>query len=161
MGMTVTIDENFHAQKHYVMGQLSEIRDNLEAELQIELQNVLERIKADAVSLCPKDTGALASSISIDDSGKVDVSDFYGNTISAGRDDIVNPKTGKSTASYACFVHDGHLLPNGEFWEGEPFLDEAMLLHIEELEKIVDRVLKNIGEAEPSAGTVAEQENVK
>lgn len=158
--MSVTIDNDFHRQKHFTMGQLSEIRDGLEEEIRLELEAVMQKILADAISLCPKDTGALASSISLE-SGVISAGDFAGYQIFAGSPDIINPKSGKPTSEYASMVHDGHALPNGSFYEGVPFLEEAIMLHFEELERAVERALKELGENEPSAGTVAEQENVR
>lgn len=129
-----------------VKRQLAEIRDNLESEVKAELDSVMQKIKLAAIELCPKDTGALASSISLDEHGAIQSGDFYGCSIFAGSDDIINPKTGKPTSEYALFVHDGHAMRDGTFWEGIPFLDEAMLMYFDELEAAVDRALKSLGQ---------------
>jgi len=150
LGMTVTIDENFHAQKHFVMAQLSEIRDGIEDELKAELDAIGQKILAMAIELCPKDTGALASSISLE-SGTIQAGDFAGFSIYAGNDDIINPKTGKPTSEYAGLVHDGH-----ENYEGVPFLVEALMMYEDELSSAVDRALKELGTTEPSATKVAQ-----
>jgi hypothetical protein len=154
--MNVTIDEDFHAQKHYVMGELAQIRDSLEDSIKQELDAIMQKVKESAISLCPKSSGALASSIEIDNSGTVQAGDFYGNSISAGSPDIINPITGKATSDYALLVHDGHAMPNGSFWEGVPFLTEAYLLYESEIENAIDRALKEISSNEPSAGKIAE-----
>jgi hypothetical protein len=124
------------------------LSDEIEDEVSAELDSVLELIKNAAIEMCPKDTGALASSITIGNTGIVSAGDFYGNSISVGSEDVINPKTGISTAFYASLVHDGHAMRNGEFWEGIPFLDEAMLMYFEELERAVDRALKEVAEKE-------------
>lgn len=155
MGMTVTIDENFHQQKHEAMAKLATIRDEIEDELRAELDAIMEKVKEAAISLCPADTGALRSSISLD-SGTIQAGDFYGNSIYAGDESIINPKTGKSTAEYAQLVHDGHAMRDGTFWEGIPFLVEALLMYETELEDAVNRALKALGAVEPSASKIAE-----
>jgi hypothetical protein len=154
MGMTVTIDENFHQQKHYAMAELAQIRDGLEDELRAELDAVMQKILATAIDLCPKDSGALASSINLD-SGTIEAGDFYGNSIYAGDPNITNPKTGKSTNTYAQLVHDGHVMRDGSFYEGVPFLTEALLTYEAELESAVDRALKELGSIEPSGSDIA------
>jgi hypothetical protein len=119
--------------------------DDFEEQLASELDAVMEKIRDAAIELCPKDTGALASSITIDNSGIVSAGDFYGNSISAGSEDVINPKTGKPTSEYASLVHDGHAMRDGTFWEGIPFLTEAFDMYFEELEACVDRAMKELG----------------
>jgi hypothetical protein len=148
-----TIDPNFHQQKHFVMAQLAEIRDGIEDELRAELDAIMERVKEAAISLCPADTGSLRSSIRLD-SGTIQAGDFYGSNIYAG-DETVNPKTGKTTAEYAQLVHDGHAMRDGSFWEGIPFLSDAMAQYEGELESAVDMALAELGKTEPSASDVA------
>jgi hypothetical protein len=159
MGMTVTIDEDFHRQKHEAMAQLAQIRDGLEESVRAELDAIMQKVKEAAISFCPKETGALASSITLDNSGVVQAGDFYGNSISAGDPSIKNPISGKGTDEYALFVHDGHAMPNGYFYEGVPFLVEALLMYESEIENAVDRALKELGKTEPSASKVSEMEH--
>jgi hypothetical protein len=115
--------------------QYETIPADLIAQIQIELDAIWENVKATAVMLCPKDTGALAESITLESeggSGAIEVGgisadgDFYSNSISAGSADVINPKTGEPTDLYALFVHDGHAMPNGMFYSGVPFLVDAV-----------------------------------
>lgn len=155
--MTVTIDNDFHAQKHFVMAQLAEIRDNLTTEVQAELALVMEKIKEAAISLCPVSSGALRSSINLE-GGEIQAStNSVEWNIYAGSPDIINPISGKPTSEYALFVHDGHAMADGTFWSGTPFLEEAILMYLEELENIMDKIMKSLGETEPSASDVARQ----
>ena len=126
MGMTETIDEDFHAQKHFVMAQLAQIRDELCEQITNELDSIMLQVQQLAIEYCPKDTGALASSISLSGGAISAGSNFYEASISAGDPNILNPISGQPTALYALFVHDGHALPNGMFYEGVPFLADAM-----------------------------------
>ena len=70
--------------------------------------------------------------------------DFYGCSIYAGSPTIVNPISGVPTSEYANLVHDGHLMRDGSFWEGEPFLDEAYMMYADELEDCVGKALQQI-----------------
>lgn len=137
--MSLILTEEGGEGKEIFLKQLKQISDEIEGEIAAELDAVLERIRDAAIDLCPKETGALASSITIDNSGVVSAGDFYGNSISCGDPNIVNPKTGVPTSQYASLVHEGH-----GTYEGVPFLDEAMLMYFEELEACVDRALKEI-----------------
>lgn len=137
-------EEEAHRVKMLLISQLEEIRDGIEDELSAELSKIMLAVQQLAIEMCPKDTGALASSITLDNSGAVQAGDFYGNTISAGSENIVNPVSGKPTAEYALFVHDGHAMPNGMFYEGVPFLTEAMLMFESELESAVDKAMKEL-----------------
>lgn len=148
-----TIDPAFHSDKHYAMSQLSEIRDNIESELKAELDAIMQKVLAMAIEICPKDTGALASSISLEN-GVISASDFYGSSIYAGDENIINPKTGVPTSEYAGLVHDGH----GNY-EGVPFLAESLMFYEEQLASAVEKALKSLGETEPSAGKIADMEN--
>lgn len=124
------------------------------AEIQNELDEIWEKIRDAAIDLCPKDTGALASSIEIESeggTGAIKVSgissdgDFYSNSIYAGNDSVINPKSGRATSEYALFVHDGHAMPNGMFYEGVPFLADAVDKYQDELDSVVDRALDELG----------------
>lgn len=117
--------------------------DDLEGAVAQELQEIMESVKDLAVELCPKETGALASSISLE-TGVISSGDFFGCSLYAGDPDILNPISGKPTSDYALLVHDGHLQRDGTFWEGEPFLDEAMMAYEGELENAVNTALAQI-----------------
>lgn len=156
MGMTVTIDEDFHAQKHYAMAQLSAIRDGLEDEMRSEILAIMEKVKLLAIELCPKQSGALASSISLEN-GSLEAGDFANYQIFAGNDSIINPITKRPTSEYALFVHEGHTQRDGSFFEGVPFLTDALAQYENEIESCIDRALKEISKSEPSASDVTAQ----
>jgi hypothetical protein len=42
-------------------------------------------------------------------------------------------------------VHDGHLMRNGMFYEGDPFLDDAYMVYAEDIEMAVDEALTEMG----------------
>jgi hypothetical protein len=128
---------------------LAEIRDDIAYEVALRLDEVWIQIKDLAIEICPKESGALAASVEIENqggSGAIGVSgiaggDFYSSSIYAGNQTIVNPITGKPTAEYALFVHDGHAMPNGGFYEGVPFLTDAVDAYQAELDACVDRAM--------------------
>jgi len=128
-----------------VQNQLARINDGLEGAVAQELQEIMLQVQQLAVELCPKETGALASSISLE-GGAISASngDFYECNIYAGSPDIVNPISGKPTSDYAMLVHDGHLMKNNVFWDGEPFLEEAMMAFEPELETAVNKALASL-----------------
>jgi hypothetical protein len=133
-----------------LVGLLETLKGEMNEAVAEELDSVWQQIKEMAIELCPKDTGALASSIKLGSEGGQGVvlagNEFYGDTISAGEDNIVNPKSGAPTSSYAIAVHDGHLLRNGQFWEGTPFLEDALDAFASELELAVNRAMQKLDE---------------
>lgn len=134
---------------------IQEIRDEIEMQVALELDIVWQQILEAAIELCPKETGALASSIRLESEsgynrGAISVSgiagdDFYSSSIFAGRADVINPVSGEPTDLYALFVHDGHAMPNGEFYEGVPFLADAVDEYQDELDTAVDRAMTENG----------------
>jgi len=135
-----------------LQGDIREIRDNFPDAVCDELDAVWQKIRDMAIDLCPKESGALASSIELENeggSGRTGVSAttqggmFYSNSIFAGNDETFNSQ-GQSTSQYVLAVHDGHLLPNGEFFEGTPFLTDAVDAFEDELNQIVDRALAQL-----------------
>lgn len=128
---------------------LVEIRDNLNDAVSAELDQIWQKIKDMAVSLCPIESGALAISIELESeggSGSTGVSgsgEFYSNAIYAGNDETFN-FSGQPTSQYAQSVHDGHLMPNGEFWEGTPFLEDAVDAFEDELNNCVNNALSEL-----------------
>lgn len=154
--MMVTIDPSFHDQKHFAMAELAQIRDGLEDEIRGELMAIMEKVKVLAIELCPKDSGALASSISLE-SGTLQAGDFANYSIYAGNESIVNPISGRPTSEYVLFVHEGHLMRDGSFYEGVPFLTEALQAFEAEIESCIDRAMKEIGSREPSASDITAQ----
>lgn len=149
--MTVSVfDDGTIAQTEMIV---EEIRDNIADQVALELDATWEKIRDYAIMECPKETGALASSIEIENeggSGAIGVSgisggDFYSSSIYAGNESVVNPISGKPTSEYALFVHDGHAMPNGEFYEGVPFLADAVAAFQDELDGAVDRAMSENG----------------
>jgi len=139
---------------------IEEIRDNIAAQVALELSIVWEQIKDLAIIICPKETGALASSIMTESEGGGGAimaggegggtgtmrvgggdGDFYNNAIFAGSSDVINSKSGLPTSFYALFVHDGHTMPDGNFYEGVPFLTDAVMAYQDELDTAVDRAM--------------------
>ena len=117
-----------------------------------ELDAIFEKIRDLAIDLCPKESGALASSIELQSeggSGRTGVSattqggEFYQNAVYAGNDETFNGQ-GQPTSQYVLAVHDGHVLPNGDFWEGTPFLEDAYSEYENELNEAVDRAMQNL-----------------
>jgi hypothetical protein len=125
------------------------VRDEFPDAIAEELRGIMEQVKDRAVELCPKDTGSLASSISLEEgtissSSTGQGSEFYNCQIYAGNESIINPKTGKPTSEYAQLVHDGHAMRDGSMWEGEPFLEDAMSEFEPLLEDAVSRALQSL-----------------
>jgi len=128
------------------------LRDEFPDQVCEELDAIWAQIKDKAIELCPKESGALASSIELESeggSGKTGVSattqggEFYRNAIYAGNDETFN-FDGQPTSQYVLAVHDGHMLPNGDFFEGTPFLEDAVDSFEDELNSIVDNVLNSL-----------------
>src|SRR5208283_3849556 len=109
------------------------LRDDFPDAVAAELDNIWQLIRDKAIELCPKESGALASSIELESeggSGTKGVSAtqggvIYENAIYAGNDSTFN-FDGQPTSQYALAVHDGHMLPNGMMTMGNPFLEDAL-----------------------------------
>jgi hypothetical protein len=144
MAAVVTFGPEKWESEARLMDWLSGLPEELEEQIRIELDAVMQRVLEASISLCPKSTGALASSISLE-SGVISAGDFYGCNISAGDPSIVNPVSGKPTSEYAMLVHDGHVMRDGSIYEGVPFLEEALMMYEEEIEACVDRALSELG----------------
>ena len=137
-----------HAVKMQIINDLENIRDGIEDALSAELAKIMLQVQQLAIEMCPKDTGSLASSISLE-GGSLEKSagpDFYEQSIFAGSEGVVNPKTGVPTSTYALMVHDGHSMPDGGFYEGVPFLSDALAAFEGELESAVQKALVQLTE---------------
>ena len=149
----IGITESDDGTKGRTKQEVQDISDNLPEAIAHELDIVWQKIRDLAIDLCPKETGALASSIELESEGgsgtisatSTSGGDFYSNSIFAGNDDVVNPISGKPTSEYAILVHDGHMMKDGMFWEGVPFLTEAVAAYEDELDAAVDRALDELG----------------
>ncbi len=141
-------EEKFR-QEDEIIDDLENLRDNLPAQVAEELDAVWQLIREKAVDLCPKESGALASSIELESeggSGTVSASQgatIYENAIFCGNDSTFNFE-GQPTSQYAQAVHDGHMTASGEFWEGTPFLEDALDAYESELDLTVQRGLSEV-----------------
>ena len=159
MGMAISESDN--GTKQEVMETIGNVEKELPQEIADELARIWYEIWMDAIAFCEKtmDTGALASSINVIEGGMVvgggmglsrtarqPIGNWiFDRSIIAGDETIINPKTGKSTALYAEWIHDGHLMKDGVFWEGNPFLQDALDAHEAELEAAVDKAMRELG----------------
>src|SRR5208283_43574 len=91
------------------------IRDELPSLIAQELDNIWAKIRDMAVSMCPVESGALASSIELESEGGNGVknasyqgAEIYSNSIYAGNNETFN-FDGQPTSQYAAAVHDGHM----------------------------------------------------
>jgi len=146
---------------------IMEIRDSMNDEVSNALDEIWQKIKDLAIELCPKESGGLASSVELESeggSGKISGTatqggEFYHNSIFAGNDSTFN-FSGQPTSQYAQSVHDGHLMANGEFWEGTPFLEDAVDAYESELDAAVNNALNSldIGDANvPSTNKLGDE----
>ena len=129
------------------------LRDDLPNQIALELDEIWQNIKNEAISRCPKESGALASSIELESEGgsgtigsgaTTQGGVIYENAIYAGNDSTFNFE-GQPTSQYAQAVHDGHMLPNGDFWEGTPFLEDALDMYEDELNNCVNKAMDELG----------------
>jgi len=128
------------------------LRDDFPDAVCAELDEIWMQIRDKAIELCPKESGALASSIELESEGgsgtvgsgaTTQGGVIYENAIYAGNDETFNFE-GQPTSQYALSCHDGHMLPNGDFWEGTPFLEDAVDAFEDELNSIVDKALSSL-----------------
>src|SRR5208283_1610873 len=126
------------------------LRDDFPDAVAAELDNIWMQIRDKAIELCPKESGALASSIELESeggSGSVSAAQggvIYENAIYAGNDSTYNFE-GQPSSQYALSVHDGHMMANGDFWEGCPFLEDALDYYDSALSEAVDAAMQNLG----------------
>jgi len=134
--------------KRKTRDKIEEVSEDLVEEVREKLEILVDQIVEDAIALCPKDTGALASSIQKGEGGTLTASEpntIIDVVISAGDPSIINPKTGIPTSNYVNFVHDGHAFKGGRgMYFGVPFLVEAIMLHEDEIEELVDKALQEL-----------------
>jgi len=119
---------------------IERVRDDMPSLVAEELRGIMEQVKQLAIELCPKDSGALASSISLEQGTISASNEIFNAQIYAGSDDIVNFE-GQPTSQYANAAHDGHMLANGDFWEGTPFLTDALDTFESEIMDVVNRAM--------------------
>ncbi len=128
------------------------IMEEMPSEIAMELDEIWMNIKDLAIELCPKSSGALASSIELESEGgsgtlgqggNYEGGVIYENAIYAGNDQTFNFE-GQPTSQYAQAVHDGHMLADGSFWEGTPFLEDALDTYEAQLDEAVGRAIDNL-----------------
>ena len=107
--------------------KLSNLDVKLSRALDEALEEIAEKIRDDAKSLVPVDTGALKKSIRIEKKEKLQVS------IVAGGGGVINPRTGREV-DYAGYVEFGtsHMSP-------QPYMQPALEKNRDELLNIVKR----------------------
>jgi hypothetical protein len=158
--MGIAISESDSGTKMKVKDTIEKTEQDIVEECKQELEAIWQKIVDAAIEYCPKDTGALASTIKAVDSseggGAISESprstnDFLNKTLIAGDDTVINRKTGKPTSAYAGLVHDGHVMRDGTFWEGVPFLAWAMMQYELELEDAVARAVQKSQEGEDTS----------
>jgi hypothetical protein len=150
----IGLSESDNGTKMGVRETVRKMGEEFPEEVKAELEAIWKLIEEAGIDLCPKDTGALASTVkSTEDESEGAISasssasnEVFNRSLIAGDESVINQKTGKSTAEYAGWVHDGHMMRDGTFWEGVPFLVEALLMYENELEEAVDRAMQKIQE---------------
>ena len=111
--------------------KLSNLEEKLSRALDEALEEIAEKIRDDAKSLVPVDTGALKKSIRVEKKGELQVS------VVAGDGGVINPKTGREV-DYAGFVEFGtsRMSP-------QPYMQPALEKNRDEILRIVkEKVLE-------------------
>lgn len=153
MSISLTKDPTLYRWVDDTGADYREFHEEMNEKIALELDSIWQKIKDLAIDLCPKESGALASSIELESeggSGVVGVQGsvmqgqvIYQNAIFAGNDETFN-FDGQPTSQYALAQHDGFLMKNGEFFEGTPFLTDAVDFYNSELEEAVNRALDEL-----------------
>ena len=160
--MSVTIEEDDSGTKRAALLAMQKTASDFKRgqAIEEELNRVWDQIKMDAEIMCPKDTGALASTIRV---VKIPMGQMTGawsrikditmfdRSIIAGDFSVMNPKSHRPV-DYASWVHDGHRFRDGRIMQGVPFLTEALAKNDEELNKAVERALQRLGKQYQSGG---------
>lgn len=153
--MPVIVEETDAGTKKKAKEALQKLKSDFEKGniISKELNRVMMKIKSDAKTLCPKDTGTLAGTIRISRIpmgtmigawSHVKAVTIFNMSIVAGDLTAINPKYNRP-CDYAAWVHDGHKMRDGSFWAGVPFLTEAIAMNEGELDKAIKRALKKLG----------------
>ena len=152
--MSVLIKEDDAGTKKRAIRSLEKLRRKFQnGDFKAELDRVMNKIKLDAVAMCPKETGTLASTIRLTELplgmmtgswSRIKEVMIYNKSIVAGDITKTNPKT-KRPCDYASWVHDGHKMRDGRMWNGVPFLTLAIAKNRLELDRAIDRALKKMG----------------
>lgn len=128
-----------------------ELPASITKETRWQLRAWWERVLATARLLCPIDTGTLMSTIRIQERMAAMTEGYPFEVVYTPKNEIisseivagglmVNPKTGR-ICDYAQAVHDGHFTRSGRWIPPQPFIQDAINIHINELEHIINRAL--------------------
>ena len=107
--------------------KLSRLDEKLKCALEEALEEIAEKIRDDAKSFAPVDTGALRKSIRVEKKGELQFS------VVAGDGGVINPRTGREV-DYAGFVEFGtsRMSP-------QPYMQPALEKNRDEILNIVKR----------------------
>jgi hypothetical protein len=147
-------DKSTDIQKDEMKKSLEKMEKSIQngKEIEEELAAVWEKIRLDAFSNCPMDTGSLASTIRViktslgnmvGGNSSIKSITLFDRTIVAGDYMTINPKTNKPV-DYASFVHDGYT-KGGYVNNGTPFLTNALAKYNAELDAAIERALVKLG----------------
>lgn len=167
--MVVEVHESDNGTKEALKQTMAGIANNLPQAIAAELDAIWEAILWDAIlfSQATMYSGALASSIRIVDgpemmsgatsNGKAGFGParqpvvrgtssqtIFDRSITVG-DASVSNWDNVPTDVYAFWVHEGHRMRDGTFWEGNPFLTDAMDAHQAELDAAIEKAMKEMG----------------
>lgn len=164
--MSVGIFETDDGTKEIVKNEIKKIDENLSDKIRDELELIWVKILDEAINLCPKESGALATSITVLEGGatlggtvssgagrnvksvvagpSISGNLIFDRTIVAGDETVVNFRN-QPSSQYASLVHDGHFMRNGTYWVGVPFLTDALMKYENELQEAVNRALTELG----------------
>lgn len=149
------VEETDNGTKRQTREALQKTRDNFKKgkDIEFELTKVWNKVKEDAYDGCPKDTVSLASTIRVvkiplgqlsSAWSRIKEITMFDRSIVAGDITKINPKT-KRPVDYAVFIHDGFTRKNGRFYNGVPFLSNALALNSEEINRAIERALRKLG----------------
>ena len=153
--MSVIVEESDGGSKKDTKKALKKLKKAFDdgKEIAKELNKIWQKVKVDAITLCPKETGTLASTIRVTrlplgmmtgSWSRIKEVTIFNKSIIAGDITKINPKS-KKPCDYATWVHDGHKMRDGRMYAGVPFLTMAIARHEAELEKAINRALQKLG----------------
>jgi hypothetical protein len=160
----IGIEEDDNGTKQTIIDNLDETKEKLVEEAQDKLSAVWQKIFDTAFMLCPVESGTLQSTIQLiegdstpegasytpEGGGGEKAVTIYNSTIIAGDAGVTKPDG--TPCIYAEWVHDGHFGRGGNWIEGQPFLESAILEHEIELDEAINEVMDAIG-AQQGGGT--------
>lgn len=151
--MGAVIHEDDGGTKKKTLEKMKQLSSYLNVYVAYELDKIWKDVEDDARIMCPFETGSLRDTIRTIKSpigqltgnwSRVKEVKVFDRTLVAGDETKSNYKTGRPV-NYATWVHDGHNMRDGSFWEGVPFLAEA-------LAKNDGKIMRAIENAEKKAG---------